>query len=183
VLQRRAAALIAFRSPVVFSFNHEPENDPAAGNASDFVAAHRHIHGVFQKAGVSNVTYAWTMMAWSFRSGNAAAYVDVVAADGYNQHGCPHGNAPWRSFGGIFAPFQAFGAAHGKPMIVAEWGAHACRPRMRTVGEQLAADARSVPGDGRRPLLQPAYLDPRVAGSGMISIGRHQAALAEAIAG
>jgi hypothetical protein len=121
VLHKRAAALIAFGSPVVFSFNHEPENDPVAGDASAFVAAYRHIHDVFQKDGVTNVIYAWTMMAWSFRSGNAAAhypgddYVDVVAADGYNQYGCPQGNAPWRSFGDIFAPFQAFGARTASP--------------------------------------------------------------------
>jgi len=31
---------------------------------------------------------------------------------------CPQGNAPWRSFTDIFAPFQSFGAEHGKPMIV-----------------------------------------------------------------
>ncbi len=51
--------------------------------------------------------------------------MDVVAADGYNWFGCP-GNpgAGWRSFEDIFAPFHYFGAAHGKPMIVAEWGAH-----------------------------------------------------------
>ena len=24
----------------------------------------------------------------------------------------------------IFAPFHSFGAEHGKPMIVAEWGVH-----------------------------------------------------------
>jgi len=130
LLHQRAAALIAFGSPVVFSFNHEPENDPAAGSAADFVAAYRHIHDVFEADGVTNVTYAWTMMAWSFRSGNAAAFypgddvVDIVAADGYNQYGCAQGNAPWRSFSDIFAPFQSFGAEHGKPMIVAEWGVH-----------------------------------------------------------
>jgi hypothetical protein len=130
VLHERAAALKAFGSPVVFSFNHEPENDPAAGSADDFVSAYQHIHDVFETDGVTNVTYAWTMMAWSFRSGNAAAYypgddvVDVVAADGYNQYGCPQGNAPWRSFTDIFNAFYSFGAEHGKRMVVAEWGAH-----------------------------------------------------------
>ena len=43
--------------------------------------------------------------------------------DGYNRSRCPRGNAPWRSFTDIFSAFQAFGAAHGKRMIVAEWGA------------------------------------------------------------
>jgi len=130
VLHERATALKVFGSPVVFSFNHEPENDPAAGSADDFVAAYRHVHDVFDADGVTNVTYAWTMMAWGFRSGNAAAFypgdddVDVVAADGYNQSGCPQGHAPWRSLTDIFSAFYAFGSEHGKRMIVAEWGAH-----------------------------------------------------------
>ena len=51
--------------------------------------------------------------------------MDVVAADGYNWFGCPgRTDAAWRSFREVFAPFHAFGAAHAKPMIVAEWGAH-----------------------------------------------------------
>src|SRR5439155_4394173 len=61
VILARAADLIAFGGPVIFSFHHEPENDPAAGSPTEFVAAFRHIYDVFQAAGVANVTYAWTM--------------------------------------------------------------------------------------------------------------------------
>jgi plastocyanin len=128
VILARADDLIAFGAPVIFSFHHEPENDPGAGSASDFVAAYRHIHDLFQASGVTNVTYAWTMMAWSFRAGSAAAYypgddvVDVIAADGYNWYGCPNRSDPWRSFTEVFAPFHAFGQQHGKRMMVAEWG-------------------------------------------------------------
>ena len=85
ILHARAADLIAFGSPVVFSFSHEPDNDGAAGTASDYIAAYRHVHDLFQAAGVTNVTYAWTMMASSFQTGGAAAFypgddvVDVIA--------------------------------------------------------------------------------------------------------
>ena len=127
ILHARAADLIAFGSPVVFSFSHEPDNDGAAGTASDYIAAYRHVHDLFQAAGVTNVTYAWTMTASSFGTGGAAAFypgddvVDVIAADGYNWYGCPQGGS-WRSFAQVFAPFYAFGQQHGKRMIVAEWG-------------------------------------------------------------
>ena len=123
----RAADLIAFGGPVIFSFHHEPEE----GVPSEFIAAYRHIHDVFQTANVTNVTYAWTMTASSFRSGTAASFypgddvVDAIAADGYNWYGCP-GRLydPWRSFTNIFGAFHAFGQEHGKRMIIAEWGAH-----------------------------------------------------------
>ena len=123
----RAADLITFGSPVIFSFHHEPEGE---GSASDFIAAYRHVRDVFQTAGVTNVTYAWTMSASSFKSTTAANFypgddvVDVVASDGYNWYACPGKSDPWRSFTDVFAAFHAFGQQHRKPMIIAEWGGH-----------------------------------------------------------
>src|SRR4051812_13494314 len=128
VIQARAADLIAFGGPVIFSFHHEPDGDNVAGTPAEFAAAFRHVRAVFENAGVANVTYAWTMTAWSFRSGQAASYypgddvVDVIASDGYNWYTCPGVSGPWRSFTNIFAPFHTFGQQHGKPMIIAEWG-------------------------------------------------------------
>jgi plastocyanin len=126
-IQARAADLIAFGAPVIFSFHHEPEE----GDPTEFIAAYRHIHDVFEAANVTNVTYAWTMTASSFRNGTAPSYypgddvVDAVAADGYNWYGCPgRAHDPWRSFTNIFGAFHAFGQQHGKRMIVAEWGGH-----------------------------------------------------------
>ena len=128
VILARAADLIAFGGPMIFTFNHEPENDAVAGTPADFIAAFRHIRSIFETAGVANVTYAWTMMAWSFRVGTAdqfypgADVVDVIAADGYNWYTCPNHDDPWRSFTEVFGPFHAFGQQHGKPMVIAEWG-------------------------------------------------------------
>jgi plastocyanin len=126
-IRARAADVTAYAGPVIFSFHHEPEE----GDPTEFIAAYRHIHDVFQTAGVTNVTYAWTMTASSFRNGKAPAFypgddvVDVVAADGYNWYRCPsRANNPWRSFTNIFGAFHAFGQQHGKRMIIAEWGGH-----------------------------------------------------------
>jgi hypothetical protein len=129
VIDQQAAALMSFGQPVFFSFNHEPENDDPAGTPGDFIAAFQHVRDRFTTDGVTNVSYAWTMMAWSFRMGSAGvyypgdAYVDVIAADGYTWYGCHNPSGPWRSFSEVFQPFYSFGKDRGKPMIIAEWGA------------------------------------------------------------
>ena len=127
-IDARAANLAAFGAPVIFSFHHEPEGDPA-GTTADFVAAYRHIRDRFLADGLTNVLYAWTMSAATFGTASANAYypgddaVDVVASDGYNWAYCPSKpSATWKNFGQIFQAFHTFGAAHDKPMVIAEWG-------------------------------------------------------------
>ena len=129
-IDARAADLAAFGAPVIFSFHHEPEGDPA-GTAAEFIAAYRHVRDRFQADGVTNVLYAWTMSASSFGTASANAYypgddaVDVVASDGYNWAFCPtRPTATWRTFEQVFTAFHAFGAAHDKPMVIAEWGSN-----------------------------------------------------------
>ncbi|MEP6757975.1 MAG: glycosyl hydrolase [Actinomycetota bacterium] len=111
-------------------FHHEPEGDPA-GTPADFIAAYRHVRDRFQADGLTNVVYAWTMSASSFGTSSANAYypgddaVDVVASDGYNWAFCPtRPTATWKSFEQVFQAFHTFGAAHAKPMVVAEWGSN-----------------------------------------------------------
>ena len=127
-IDARAADLAAFGAPVIFSFHHEPEGDPA-GTAADYIAAYRHIHDRFQADGLTNVLYAWTMSAASFGTASANAYypgddaVDVVAADGYNWAFCPSKpSATWKTFEQVFLAVHTFGATHAKPMVIAEWG-------------------------------------------------------------
>jgi plastocyanin len=128
VIDARAADVAAFDAPVIVSFNHEPENDAAAGSPADYVAAFRHVRERFIAVGATNAIFAWTVMAWSFRKGTSAAYypgddaVDVIAGDGYNWYGCSNPTGPWRSFTEVFSAWHAWGAARGKPMIIAEWG-------------------------------------------------------------
>jgi hypothetical protein len=127
-IDARAADLKAFGSPLIFTFNHEPENDHVAGDAAAYVAAFRHVEDRFRLDGVTNVSYAWTVMAWSFGRGTADAfypgddYVDIVAADGYNDSGCPT-PGPTRTFTQIFGGAHEFAMSHGLPLLVAEWGA------------------------------------------------------------
>lgn len=125
---RRADAVEAFGRPMYLSFHHEPEDDLAAfGTSADFVAAYRHVVDVFRARGVTNVAFVWTMMYWSFFDGKAPsfypgdAYVDFVGSDAYNWFpGRP--NTVWRSFAYQMQPTVTFARAHGKPIIVAEYG-------------------------------------------------------------
>ena len=126
----RADAFRSFGHPVYLSFEAEPENDvPSSGSPTDYVAATRRIVDVFRARGVSNVTFVWVMMAWSYDQGAAEAlkfypgdgYVDVVGADGYNWYPS-RPTAPWRPFSEVMAATRAFAIAHGKPFMAAEYG-------------------------------------------------------------
>lgn len=126
----RADAFRAFGRPVYLSFHHEPENDvPTFGQPADYVGAFRRIVDIFRARGATNVTFVWTMMAWSFeRQASVAsqyypgdAYVDVVAADGYNWYPGRKGSR-WRSFREVMGSTRAFAVAHAKPFMAAEYG-------------------------------------------------------------
>src|SRR5262245_39435644 len=103
MIDARANDLKAFGEPVYFIFHHEPEGDPN-GTAADFISAFQHIRNRFEADGVTNVSYVWTLMAYTFRSHGADAwypgdaYVDAVGADAYNFFTCPTHNEEWMSF-------------------------------------------------------------------------------------
>ena len=128
----RAEALIAFGAPVIFTFNHEPMNPPPGGTlcgtSPEYVAAFRHVHDRFTADGATNVSYAMTLFALSYTHGRGDEfyagdrYVDLIAADGYNWHGCSFHQGPWREFRDIFQDFYDYGLSKGKPMFVAEYG-------------------------------------------------------------
>ena len=137
-LQTYAAAVKAFGCKVILSFGHEmngwwyswglPRTTPA-----EFIAAWRHIHEVFARAGVKNVIWSWdpSHQHGNFAPGKTAsaasnwypgnAYVDWIGLDGYLGYG-PNGNA--QTFKQIFG-FQLQNVrkiAPGKPVYIAETG-------------------------------------------------------------
>lgn len=93
----------------------------SAGSAG-YVAAWRHIWSVFQQVGATNVAFVWcpgifsaTTTAPAFYPGDG--YVDWIATDAYALN-------PAQTFAGLIAPFYDHYAADGKPLMVAETGAH-----------------------------------------------------------
>jgi hypothetical protein len=126
----RADALRGLGRPVMLIFHHEPEDDlDEFGTPAEFAAAWRHVVSVFRARGATNVVWVWTMMSWTFgpRAPHPAAsyypgddFVDWLAADAYNWYPCR--TQRWRSLTNVVAAFRTWGRAHGKPLMLAEWG-------------------------------------------------------------
>jgi hypothetical protein len=123
---QQAESLKAWGHPYVLALHHEPTvnkvNEPACGSATDYVAMWRHVVGIFQQAGATNVTFAWTMTASSFNRRVAAAfdpgsaYYGLVGVDGYSRSYKP------RSPSQIFQAAETYALAQGKQLIVGEIG-------------------------------------------------------------
>jgi hypothetical protein len=90
----------------------------------DYVAAWRHIHDVFARAGATNVTWVWsvnteysgTVPIQKLYPGDG--YVDWTSVDGYNKSSA----TSWRSFHDLFASTYAhlLQIAPSKPIMIAE---------------------------------------------------------------
>ena len=118
----------------LFTFSHEPEGSSSdgLGSSSEFIAAYRRVHDIFESRGVSNVEYTWNMTSNSFRvsSGDDRSapkwypgdgYVDNVASAAYNWYNCGEGKGQWLSLADRAAAPLAFAKSHGKPLVLAEW--------------------------------------------------------------
>jgi len=146
-LRSYAAAVVAFGHPVILSFGHEMNGDWYSWGyghtpAATFVAAWRHIVGVFRAAGAANVTWLWTVNSIAGASSAlsqwwpGAAYVDWTGIDGYYVRSTD-------SFSGLFSPtiadIRTFSSA---PMMIAETAVGATPDRASQI-DTLFADARS----------------------------------------
>jgi len=127
----QARQLKAYGGPVYFIFNHEVDATTSAnsGGAAAFIAAWRTLHQVYQAQGATNVRWVWTLTAWAFTTGTAAAYypgdayVDGIAADGYNWYTCRSGGGSWQSFATVFDGERRFGLAHPtEKLMIMEFG-------------------------------------------------------------
>lgn len=134
-LKTWAREIKSYGRPVILRPMHEMNGDwypwgtGVNGNtAADYVAAWRHIVGVFSAAKVTNVQWEWSPNTEAGASGALGQlypgdkYVSLVAVDGYNW-GTSQSWSTWQSFGQIFAKTVAdLGAITGRPLYVAEVG-------------------------------------------------------------
>ncbi|HEY9721208.1 MAG TPA: hypothetical protein V6D47_04295 [Oscillatoriaceae cyanobacterium] len=125
-LRQVADGLKALGKPVMFTFNHEPENDQVRGTPADYRAAWQHISDIFAQEGASNVTKVYVTMGWqpalsaAYYPGNA---VDWVAGDPYNwADTASKPTAAWRSFAQAAGGFYNWAKTTGKPIMIAETG-------------------------------------------------------------
>jgi hypothetical protein len=125
-IAHEARSLRRWGHRVFFTFHHEPENDPDAGNASEFVAAYDRIRGIFRQHRVTNLTWIVTLMASTYRGGNGGpgAWMPsgfrYCGVDGYNRYPC-FGDQ-WETFRTVFAPARHFAKAHRKGLFIGEYG-------------------------------------------------------------
>ena len=132
-IRTQAAAIGGLGVPLFLTFHHEPEFAATHGTPTEFRAAWRHYVEVFRAAGVRNVVWTWVVTPTVFYAAPATAtadqlypgddVVDWLGLDAYNWYGCTTGvPTAWRTMAQIAAPFREFGRAHGKPLMLAEWG-------------------------------------------------------------
>lgn len=105
---------------------------PRAGTAAEFVAAWRHVHDLFARAGVTNLKFVFNPDAQNDETTvdvrtiwPGAEYVDVLGIDGYNWgKGVPGGWGTWQEFEEIFTPmYRVLTALHPTaPVWICEVG-------------------------------------------------------------
>jgi hypothetical protein len=139
VIVARARSVRRFASPLFLRWAWEmnggwtewsgPNNETAGRHdgASKYVRAWRHLHDVFAREGVTNVSWVWAPNGQSVpaRSWNAAAayypgddYVDWIGVSAYNwANRRPWSH--WSSFAALVSPFYRRWASR-KPLMVAE---------------------------------------------------------------
>src|SRR5438874_797829 len=129
LISRWASQVKAWGQPLWLRFAHEMNGDwyPWAekvnGNRpGDYVTAWRHVHDIFQRAGVANVTWVWSPNVLMPNTPSLAslypgdAYVDWLGVDGYNW-----GGSSWQSFDSVFgATLAELHRLSSKPIVIGE---------------------------------------------------------------
>jgi hypothetical protein len=144
MIRALAAAYRNFGREVLFSFHHEPHDDASdvkggsSGTGADYLAAWRRIRTIFDAEGASrsaggNVFFAYSATgSWALKAAAGGPpgsgdplypgddVIDVFAHDRYNWASCRDDG--WEEFAAEWAPLVRLAAAHGKPLIAAEFG-------------------------------------------------------------
>jgi hypothetical protein len=131
-LRARAQAVRALGRPIMIQYYGEMDRRSAAavGSPSQFVAAWRHIHALFDQEGATNAVWVWCPTGGGLRGTRpkAAAFypgddeVDWVCFDAYDWPR-PDGR-PARSFAAIALEPYRYLVRHmpGKPIMIGEFG-------------------------------------------------------------
>ncbi len=131
-IRTQANLFASVGAPVFLRFFHEVDATKGAAwgyeaNPGKYEEVWRHVHGIFQEEGATNVVWVYSPTAWGFETGEADLYypgddvVDWIGSDGYLWIPCR--DDPYESFASVYAASFDFAEAHGKPLMAAEWGA------------------------------------------------------------
>lgn len=129
-LQKWAADAKAINKPIFLRFGHEMNDayrypwGPQNNTAKDFVAAWRHVHDIFIKAGAVNVLWIWSphpAYGYFKEYYPGEKYVDYIGTGTLN-YGEIAKWSQWWSFDDIFGKYYPELSGFGKPMMLTEFG-------------------------------------------------------------
>ncbi len=96
----------------------------------DYVAAWKHVRGIFDEVGADNAQFVWCPNEFLFWDGGDPTpwypgdeHVDWLCADGYNW-ATSSTDAEWITIDKIFEDFVAWAAPRNKPIILGETGSN-----------------------------------------------------------
>jgi hypothetical protein len=149
LITQRARDTKALGQPVLLRWFWEMDGRKKAewaGTPDEYVAAWKHIVGIFRTEGADNVRWVWCPNASAFNDGEAQAFypgadfVDWVCGDGYN---CAPGRPgdDYRSFKEIFSGFYLWAAQQNKPIMVGEFGVQERKPGEKAAWITAAREA------------------------------------------
>jgi beta-mannanase len=118
------------RNLIILRVGHEMNDPyrypwgPQNNNASDFVAAWRHIRNIFQAVGATNVIWLWSphpAYGWFDAYYPGDKYVDYVGVGALN-YGTVASWSQWWTFDEIFGKSYGDLMKYGKPIMITEFG-------------------------------------------------------------
>jgi hypothetical protein len=136
LITQRARDTKALGQPVLVRWFWEMDGRKKAewaGTPDQYVAAWKHIVGIFRQEGADNVRWVWCPNASAFNDGEAQTFypgsdfVDWTCADGYNWAPGRAGD-DYRSFKEIFGGFYLWAVEQNKPIMVGEFGVQERKP-------------------------------------------------------
>jgi hypothetical protein len=121
LIRTTADAVKALPGRVLIRFNWEMDQDPGQrqhiGTPSEFIAAWKHVVGIFRGKGVNNAEFVWAPRARSFSKGigqsfwPGSSYVDWIGGSAVPVDS-------WDSFSTIFSGFYSWGSKQSAPLLV-----------------------------------------------------------------
>ncbi len=119
----RAAAdgLKALHGPVLVRFNWEMDQSPGErqyiGTPAEYIKAWRHIHGIFQARGATNVEFIWAPRAGSFKKDVGQQYYPGDAfVDWIGGSAVPVNN--FASFEDLYRSYYTWASTKNKPILI-----------------------------------------------------------------
>lgn len=126
-LRAQARGVASIKKPVFVTFEQEANQNAklSRGSGTDFTAAWRHLHRIYQDEGATNAVWVWVMTGSADNLDRAAQLwpgndvVDWISWNVYNQSGCPTGTiapAQYVSFEKKMKIFYTFVKTRGPAM-------------------------------------------------------------------